>query len=72
MYQDNNDNEICELVYMGKSLKLDAKNKAFTQFLVRRQKSLEIMFTNGLYFWSEYVPDSDASHPLEISDIILS
>jgi hypothetical protein len=65
-------NEVMELIYMGLSDKLDKKKKQFRKFLVRRQRSLEIMFTNGLYYWSEMVPNSEIKHPFEIQDIILS
>ena len=72
MYKGQNNNEIEELIYIGKSKHLDAKNKHFRQFLVRRQRSLEVMFTNGLYQWSERVPGSECKHPFGVSDIILS
>lgn len=46
--------------------------KEFRRFLIRRQRSLEILFTNGLYFWVNPVPQSETNPPYEISDIILS
>lgn len=37
--------------------------KQFRQFLVRRKKHLEVLFTNGLNQWSETVPNSEIRAP---------
>ena len=41
-------------------------------FLVRRKRSLEIMYTNGLYHWVEPINNTRVHPPFIISDITLS
>lgn len=74
-------NEILELIYMGKvsidkersaeSQSPTNKAKSARQFLVRRIRSLEVMFTNGLTHWVEPIPNSEVEYPFVISDVIL-
>ena len=40
-------------------------------FLVRRIRSLEVMFTNGLNHWCEFVQGSDIMAPFTISNVKL-
>lgn len=68
-------NEVMELIYMGKvdinRDVPDTKPKYIRQFLIRRLRSLEIMFTNGLTHQVEPVPNSEVKYPFVISDVIL-
>ena len=61
----NQNNEIEELIYLGKAL-LEQKQKSKTDyfsFLVRRKRSLEMMFTNGLTYFSDPILDSLTKSP---------
>ena len=73
---DKKNNEIMELIFMGKIdynlNEPDKKPKIVRQFLVRRQRSLEIMFTNGLNHWVEEIPKTEVVYPFQISDVVLS
>ena len=42
------------------------------KFMVRRKRHLEMMYTDGLRFWTEKVERSEANHPYSLYDIILS
>ena len=68
-------NEVMELIYMGKvDVNEDVPNtkaKFVRQFLIRRLRSLEIMFTNGLTHQVDPVPNSEVKYPFVISDVIL-
>lgn len=46
--------------------------KVFRQFIVRRKRSMEIMLTNGLTYWTEPVPNSETYEPFEIIDMAIS
>ena len=67
--------DIQEIIYIDeveiKSSKHQSPN-SFRRFLVRRQRSLEILFTNGIYHWVNIVPGAESNAPFEITDIILS
>ena len=45
-------NEIVDITLLG------AFDQQTRQFLVRRQRCLEVMYTNGLNFWKHTVDDS--------------
>lgn len=71
-------NEIQELIYMGK-VQVNSKNsmsseksKNMRQFLIRRKKSLELMFTNGLNHTTSFIAHSEVQDPFHISDVMLS
>lgn len=49
-----------------------SKNKFLRSFLIRRRRSLEVMYTNGLSHWTEFIEKSDVKAPFIISDINLS
>lgn len=40
--------------------------------MIRRQRSLEMMFTNGLNHWTTFIASSEVQDPFHISDVILS
>jgi len=42
------------------------------KFLIRRKLSLEVLYTNGLIYWTEFINQSDVSPPYNITDITLS
>lgn len=76
------DNEIQELVFMGKidkslvhfkgSSKNDMKHIYVRQYIIRRKRSLEIMITNGLSFQTHHIFNSMVPSPLLIYDVVLS
>ena len=43
---------------INKETLLTGKVKKCRQFLVRKTKSLELMFTNGLNFWTQIITNS--------------
>lgn len=57
-------NEVIDVILMRK---VDATTR---EFLIRRQRSLEIMYTNGLFFWKKDIKDSEVSHPMQISNLL--
>ena len=77
-----------ELVYMGKAMfvKDPATNKLvkqdissendvakeYRQFMVRRKKDLEIIYTNGVVYWTEKIQKSKVFSPFFIQDIMVS
>lgn len=48
------------------------KPKVLQQFLIRRKRSLELMYTNGLCHWVTEIKGSKVESPYIISDISLS
>ena len=48
------------------------KKYSARQFLVRKKRSLELMYTNGLNCYSMKIPNSDVQPPFNVSDITLS
>ena len=46
--------------------------KEYRQFMVRRKKHLEIIYTNGITYWSEIVEKSAVNHPYFVQDIMMS
>ena len=40
--------------------------KEVRQFMVRRKRHLEIIYTNGLEYWTEKVDKSEVKHPYYI------
>ena len=45
--------------------------KEYRQFMVRRRKHLEIMYTNGIVYWNQKVAKSEVKTPYFIQDIIM-
>lgn len=76
--QMKKNNEIEELLYMGKygktygNINNQKKDQLVQQFLVRRKRSLELMYTNGLYHSVEQINNTRVDAPQIISDITLS
>lgn len=56
LFQKNN--EIQEIIYMGLHTQklLDGRDKKLRKFLVRKNRSLEMMYTNGLNHWNKIIP----------------
>ena len=57
---------------MNDSIDLQGTPKEVRQFMVRRKRHLEIVYTNGLEYWTERVDKSEVKHPYYIQDIIMS
>ena len=66
----NQNNEIEELIYIGKTLmdkhKQNTKPTDYFSFLVRRKRSLEVMLTNGLTYFSDPIEESFTKSPFFI------
>ena len=95
-HQPKDENEIMELVYMGKAIfrqdpethKLHKQNightieelaltnkneyKEYRQFMVRRKKHLEMIYTNGIIYWVDKIHGSQVNPPFCIQDIMVS
>lgn len=62
------DNEIISLNYMGVvnidvRLEKHSRLKECRQFLIARLRCLQLMFTNGISFWTKKVEGSDIQKP---------
>jgi hypothetical protein len=83
-YKKKEDNEIMELIYIGKckveraanknadSIHINKTMKEYRQFIVSRKNHLEMVYTNGIIYWAEKIEGSDVKRPFFIQDIILS
>ena len=63
-----------ELLYVGKTYISSSKrkNECLRLFLIRKKCQLDLLYTNGLYFWREMVPNSDVNSPYQMTEIKLS
>lgn len=76
----NSDNEIQELVFMGKIDKSHVdfkgsssdKHQFVRQYIIRRKRTLETMVTNGLSFQTYPIQSSFVPPPMIIYDVTLS
>ena len=59
-------NEIVDITLIGS---VDQQTR---QFLVRRQRCLEVMYTNGLNFWKHLVDDSQVQQPSTIRNVMIN
>jgi len=46
--------------------------KEYRQFMVRKLRHLEIIYTDGLEYWTEQVDKSEVKPPYYIADILMS
>ena len=63
------EHDIMELLYIGKKNVTRGKGRsdAVRIFLIRKKNQLDLLFSNGLYFWLETVPNSKVDSPLYIT-----